>query len=114
MELGHKHKPLNDRNIDVLYAGALPIYTVAKMIPDLHSIPEVDGEHMMQSVLGELVQHPEQTTEQAIEAYVKSVRGDISDERLQEIIVKMRFLDSYATSFFGSRRCASLWRAAFM
>ena len=50
VELGHKHKPLNDRNIDVLYAGALPIYTVAKMIPDLHSIPEVDGEHMMQSV----------------------------------------------------------------
>ena len=100
VELGHKHKPLNDRNIDVLYAGALPIYTVAKMIPDLHSIPEVDGEHMMQSVLGELVQHPEQTTEQAIEAYVKTVRGDISDGRLQEIIVKMRFLDSYATSFF--------------
>lgn len=100
MELGHKHKPLNDRNIDVLYAGALPIYTVAKMIPDLHSIPEVDGEHMMQSVLGKLVQHPEQTTEQAIEAYVRTVRGDISDGRLQEIIVKMRFLDSYATSFF--------------
>ena len=38
VELGHKHKPLNDRNIDVLYAGALPVYTVAKMIPDLHSI----------------------------------------------------------------------------
>jgi spore maturation protein CgeB len=55
---------------------------------------------MMRSVLGELVQHPEQTTEQAIEAYVKTVRGDISDGRLQEIIVKMRFLDSYATSFF--------------
>ena len=54
----------------------------------------------MRSVLGELVQHPEQTTEQAIEAYVKTVRGDISDGRLQEIIVKMRFLDSYATSFF--------------
>ena len=84
VELGHKHKPLQER----------------KMIPDLHSIPEVDGEEMMRSVLGELVQHPEQTTEQAIEAYVKTVRGDISDGRLQEIIVKMRFLDSYATSFF--------------
>lgn len=72
----------------MLYAGALPVYTVAKMIPDLHSIPEVDGEEMMRSVLGELVQHPEQTTEQAIEAYVKTVRGDISDGRLQEIIVK--------------------------
>ena len=43
VELGHKHKPLQERSIDVLYAGALPIYTVAKMIPDLHSIPEVTG-----------------------------------------------------------------------
>lgn len=86
VELGHKHKPLQERKIDVLYAGALPVYTVAKMIPDLHSIPEVDGEEMMRSVLGELVQHPEQTTEQAIEAYVKTVRGDISDRRLQELL----------------------------
>jgi hypothetical protein len=100
VELGHKHKPLQERSIDVLYAGALPIYTVAKMIPDLHSIPEVNGEDLMQSVLGDLVQHPEKTTEQAIEAYIRSVRDDISEERLQEIIVKMRFLDSYATSFF--------------
>lgn len=100
VELGHKHKPLKERSIDVLYAGALPIYTVAKMIPDLHSIPEVNGEDLMQSVLGDLVQHPEKTTEQAIEAYIRSVRDDISEERLQEIIVKMRFLDSYATSFF--------------
>lgn len=100
VELGSKHKPLKDRNIDVLYAGALPIYTVAKMIPDLNSIPEVDGAAMAQEVLGELVRHPEKTTEAAIESYIQSKRGDISDERLKEIIVQMRFLDSYATSFF--------------
>lgn len=41
VELGSRHKPLAERGIDVLYAGALPIYTVAKMIPDLSSIPEV-------------------------------------------------------------------------
>jgi hypothetical protein len=100
VELGTRHKPLSERSIDVLYAGALPIYTVEKMIPDLTSIPEVDGQEMAQSVLGELVHHPEKTTEQAVEEYVKSVRTDIADERLQEIIVKMRFIDSYATSFF--------------
>ena len=44
VELGSRHKPLKDRGIDVLYAGALPIYTVGKMIPDLSSIPEGDGE----------------------------------------------------------------------
>ena len=32
VELGSRHKPLAERGIDVLYAGALPIYTVAKII----------------------------------------------------------------------------------
>lgn len=100
VELACKHKPITERSIDVLYAGALPVYTVAKMIPDLNSIPELDGQEMMQCVLQELVHHPEKTTEQTIEEYVKSVRNDLSEERLQELIVKMRFLDSYATSFF--------------
>lgn len=100
VELGSRHKPLAERGIDVLYAGALPIYTVAKMIPDLSSIPEVDGERMAQEVLAELVHHPEKTTEQVIEEYLKSQRNDISENRIREIIVQMRFIDSYATSFF--------------
>ena len=69
VELGSRHKPLAERGIDVLYAGALPIYTVAKMIPDLSSIPEVDGEEMAQAVLSELVHHPDRTTENVIEEY---------------------------------------------
>lgn len=100
VELGGRHKPLAGRGIDVLYAGALPIYTVAKMIPDLSSIVEVDGERMAQEVLAELVHHPKKTTEQVIEEYLKSQRNDISEERIHEIIVQMRFIDSYATSFF--------------
>lgn len=100
VELGGRHKPLAERGIDVLYAGALPIYTVDRMIPNLTSIPEVDGEEMAQEVLGELVHHPERTTEEVIEEYLKSRRNDISEERVQEIIVQMRFIDSYATSFF--------------
>lgn len=100
VELGSRHKPLAERGIDVLYAGALPIYTVAKMIPDLSAIPELNGEEMAQEVLGELVRHPERTTEDVIEDYIRQRRNDISDIRLQELIVQMRFLDSYATSFF--------------
>lgn len=100
VELGSHHKPLAERGIDVLYAGALPIYTVAKMIPDLNSIPEVDGQDMAQEVLSELVHHPKRTTEDVIEDYLKGRCSDISDQRLREITVQMRFLDSYATSFF--------------
>lgn len=100
VELGSRHKPLAERGIDILYAGALPIYTVAKMIPDLSSIPEVDGQQMAGDVLAELVHHPDRTTEEVIEEYLKDRRSDIPDKRVQEIIVQMRFIDSYATSFF--------------
>lgn len=100
VELGSKHKPLAERNIDVLYAGALPIYTVSKMIPDLSSIREVNGEEMAQEVLGELVRHPQKTTEDVITEYLLDKRDDITAQRIHEIIVQMRFLDSYATSFF--------------
>lgn len=100
VELRCRHKPLRERGIDVLYAGALPIYTVERMIPDFTSLPEVNGEELVKNVLDELVRHPEKTTEAAIEAYLASVRNDISSQRLQEIITEMRFLDSYAVSFF--------------
>lgn len=100
VELGRKHKPLAERGIDVLYAGALPIYTVAKMIPDLSSIREVNGQELAQEVLAELVQNPQRTTEDVISEYLRDRRNDISEERIHEIIVQMRFIDSYATSFF--------------
>jgi spore maturation protein CgeB len=100
VELGSRHKPLSDRSIDVLYAGALPIYTVGKMIPDISAIADVDGEQLVTDVLGELVSHQEKTTEQVIEEYLKKRKPDISEERVHELIVMIRFIDSYATSFF--------------
>ena len=36
------------------------------------------------------------------------MRDDVSDERLHELIVTMRFLDSYATSFFREQAVRSL------
>lgn len=100
VELGTKHKPLTERGIDVLYAGALPIYTVANMIPDLTSIRELDAQRMAGEVLQELAKHPEKTTEQAIEEYLQANSISLSDDALQKLVVKMRFLDSYAVSFF--------------
>lgn len=100
VELGKKHKKIAERQIDVLYAGALPIYTVAKLIPDLSSIREVDGQKMAGEILQELVAHPEKTTEQAIEEYLQAESVVLSPEELHNLVVKLRFVDSYATSFF--------------
>lgn len=111
VELGRKHKPLKERKIDVLYAGALPIFTVAKMIPNLDEMYGLDLRDMMQEVLRELVQHPDKTTEQAIEEYVQAkscAESGFSDEELRNLIIHMRFIDSYATSFFREQAVRSL------
>lgn len=111
MRLGRKHKPLSERKIDVLYAGALPIFTVTKMIPNLDEMYGLDLRDMMQEVLRELVVHPDKTTEQAIEEYVQAktcVGSGLSDEELRRVIVHMRFIDSYATSFFREQAVRSL------
>lgn len=111
IELGRRHKPLMERNIDVFYAGALPIYTVAKMIPNLDEMYGLNLQDMMQEVLRELIIHPDKTTEQVIEEYVQANRyaeNELRDEELRQVIVHMRFLDSYATSFFREQAVRSL------
>ena len=111
VELGRKHKLLSERKIDVLYAGALPIFTVAKMIPNLDEMYGFDLRNMMQEVLRELVMHPDKTTEQAIEEYVQAnVKAgcELSDEELRSLIIHMRFIDSYATSFYREQTVRSL------
>ena len=111
VELGRKHKPLSERNIDVLYAGALPIFTVAKMIPSLDEMYGLNLQDMMQEVLRELIMHPDKTTEQAIEEYAHANRyaeRELSDEELRRVVTHMRFLDSYATSFFREQAVRGL------
>ncbi|MBR3769401.1 MAG: glycosyltransferase [Lachnospiraceae bacterium] len=111
IELGRKHKPLKERKIDVLYAGALPIYTVGKMIPDLGEMYGLDTADMMREVLQELVVHPDKTTECAIEEYVHAnvkCGQELEEEQLRHLITHMRFLDSYATSFFREQAVRSL------
>jgi spore maturation protein CgeB len=70
------------------------------MIPDLAAIPDVDGEKLASDVLGRLVSDPDQTTESVIEDCLRERKRDISEERIHELIVELRFLDSYATAFF--------------
>lgn len=70
------------------------------MIPDLSSIPEVDGEELAKEVLSALVAHPDTTTEAAIESYLRIKGMTLRAAHPRMIVVQMRFLDSYATSFY--------------
>ena len=100
IELPIEKKPLKERKIEVFYAGALPFFTAGSLVPDLSAITEFDALDMAKTVLEDLIKNPRQTTEFAIEHYLKEREVCLDDAALFDTIVKMRFLDSYATSFF--------------
>lgn len=99
-EGGFWKKRMDERKIDVLYAGALPFFTAGRLVPDLSAITQFDAIDMSRQVLKELICHPAHTTEEAVEQYLNARSIFLEDGELLNGIVKMRFLDSYATSFF--------------
>ena len=94
------HPPLGERPFDVLYAGSLSKYVAQGLIPDLGEIKEFDAFSLTEEVLSDLIRHPDKTTEQAIEDYLISIGMQYTDGELNRWITELRFIDSYATSFF--------------
>ena len=95
-----EHPWIKERSIDVLYAGGLSKYVAEGLVPDLGEITEFDAFTLTQTVLSELMQNPYQTTEEVIESYLCSIGKSYSDEELRHWITELRFIDSYATSFY--------------
>lgn len=97
---GGYHPPMGERSIDVLYAGSLSKYVAEGLVPDLGEIKEFDAFALTREVLSDLTSHPNKTTEHAIESYFLSVGKAYTDEELNHWITELRFIDSYATSFY--------------
>lgn len=95
-----RHPSMEERPIDVLYAGGLSKYVAEGLVPDLGAIQEFDAFTLTREVLSELMRHPEKTTEAAIEEYLRSIGKQYPDEELNRFITELRFIDSYATSFY--------------
>ncbi len=92
--------PLRERKIDVLYAGGLSRYAAEGLIPDLGKITEFDAFALVRNTLERLIQEPDHTTEQVMEQCLKEMSLAIDDQRLGEIISRLRFVDSFAVSFY--------------
>ena len=100
IELPGNQRPLQERGIEVLYAGGLSKYVAQGLIPDLSSITDFDALALSHYALQELTEHPYRTTEEVIEEYLRKEGLGYEDEKLHQIICKMRFLDSFAVSFY--------------
>lgn len=92
--------PIHERKIDVLYAGALSRCSAEGLVPDLGKITEFDAFGLVKDALEQLIQNPEQTTEQVIEQCLKDRKQIFDDKKLGEIISELRFVDSFAVSFY--------------
>ena len=95
-----EHRPWQERGIEVLYAGGLSKYVAQGLIPDLSSITDFDALALSHYALQELAEHPHRTTEEVIEEYLQNEGLGYDDEKLNQTICKMRFLDSFAVSFY--------------
>lgn len=111
IEVGEKHPEIVTRSIDVLYAGGLARFAAEGLVPDLSSMTDFDALDLSKSVLEDLTSHPERTTEEAIEAYFQAKSIALSDEELRQYITKLRFLDSFAVSFYREQAVRRLVEA---
>lgn len=94
------HPKMEERPIDVLYAGGLSKYMAEGLVPDLGEIREFDAFALTKEVLSDLMHHPSKTTESSIEEYLLSIGKQYSDQELKHWITELRFLDAYAVSFY--------------
>ena len=92
--------PIEERKIDVLYAGGLSRYAAEGLIPDLGSIREFDAFELVKNALEKLINNPELTTEHVIEQCLQEINFKINDKKLGETIAELRFLDALAGSFY--------------
>lgn len=92
--------PVRERKIDVLYAGGLSRYAAEGLVPDLGKIADFDAFMLVRNALEKLIQEPDYTTEDVIEQCLKEMGLVFDDGRLGEIITELRFIDSFAVSFY--------------
>lgn len=100
--------PIAERKIDLLYAGGLSRYAAEGLIPDLGRIREFDAFELVRNALERLIREPELTTEYVIEQCLDEIKLKFDHTRLGEIITELRFLDSFAVSYYREQMVRSL------
>lgn len=94
---------IHERDIDVIYTGSLPLLAAERLIPDFGKYSLFSGEELTRTVLNNVRNNPNETTENAIEKYFVNKGIVVSDKELREYIADFRFIDSYAVSYYRER-----------
>ena len=106
IETDLKVPKIQDRKIDVIYAGNLPRIFIDQIKPDFSTEFKnynIDMEEVAVDSFRELIEHPSETTEAVIEKQLLSRGLRVMDDELNWIIEKLHYVDILAVSYF--REC---------
>lgn len=107
-EIGGHKKPIKERNTDVLYAGGLSRAFAEKTIPDLSKYADWNVRNVCEKTYWKLLEHPDKTTEAALEETLLEQGLFFEDKKLAEIIADLHFIDLYAVSYFREKTLSVL------
>ena len=103
-------KPIAERDIDVLYAGAISRPNIAKVMPDFSKF-DFDAEAIGNEAYEVLIKNPHRTTEDVLEETLLKNGIVLPDESLRQVIADMHYVDLLAVSYFRERTIKSLCEA---
>lgn len=97
------YKPINERKIDVLYAGGLSKTFAENIMPDFSKYIEFDAKNLCKVVYQTLIANPGKTTECAFEETLNEMGIHYGERELSQVIADLHFVDLYAVSYFREK-----------
>ena len=92
-------KPMEQRTIDVIYAGSLSRSFAAEIMPDFSQF-SFDAKMIADTAYADLISHPAKTTEAAIEEALLAAHIHLDEQALCDFIEKIHYIDLLAVSHY--------------
>lgn len=103
-----EYKKLEERSIDVLYAGGLSASVNEGIRPDWSKYEKFDGKKISEDIYRRLIQNPSMTTEEALEEWFAKSGQEITEDEFRLLMTDMRYIEGLAVSYYRERTVKSL------
>lgn len=105
-------EPIQDRKLDILYAGGISRIFAERIKPDFSKYL-FDAEKIGEDALAHLIEEPDNTTENALEEELKRREILLSDRELCGFFEEMHYVDLLAVSYFREKTIRTLAEKGF-
>lgn len=96
-------KKIEERVIDVLYAGGLSRDFVKNVMPDFQKYKDFNAQEIAEQAYHMLIRNPYMTTEEVIEKTLDMEGISVTENKLCEIIADLHYIDLLAASYYREK-----------